>query len=232
MGVMNECNCHPSGVLPPKFPPQPPYWHYGFPPPPPGGCGYPPPSPSPVRPPYPYPHGCPPHHHVFDRKNMHLFLEERNNVGNSFIANVNVLALNLQVLQEVAAHLCEIIRVAYGLEDIQIVSDHIEYVNFLAKNVGAITALISQNSGLAFRFVTTVVLDQDVPEEYVVTFVDENAGYLPQSAMLLVNYNGADCRIGEQYEEVGDVGTLSNKVKILFPMRAGDEITFRVIAQC
>lgn len=234
MGDMHDCNCTPppSGGLPPKFHPMPPYWGYGFPPPPMGGC-MPPPPPAPHRPaPYPHVHGCPDHPHMLDPKHMHLFLEERNNKNNSFIANVNVVAANINSLNLVANHMCEIIRVAYGMEDIQMVSEHLEYVNFLAKNIGPITALISQNSGLAFRYTDTVVIDEPQDEQYVITFADEYAGYLPGSAMLLVSYNGADCRIGEQYEEVGDIGVLSNKVKMLFPLRAGDEITFRVIAQC
>lgn len=162
--------------------------------------------------------------------NMHLFLEENCNSKNSFIKNVNILAINVQALDTLASHICEIMNVSCCIESICAIANHLDYVNYIAKNIDTIIELIEQNSGKAFTFSTVVDIASDQPTNYVVTFADENAQYLPASGMLQVGYNGTECYIDDQYEEVGTIGVLSNKVKMLFPLRAGDQLSFKVYA--
>lgn len=175
------------------------------------------------------PRGCSCGHGITGRENMHLFLEENCNTKNSFIRNVNILALNINVLQNVFEHMCEIMTLACNMEALCMIANHIDYVNFIAKNIDSIISLVSQNSGMVFRMATKVVIAQDQPTDFIVTFNDEYASYLPSSNTLMVSYNGAECYLGEQYEEIGEYGTLSNKVKMLFPLREGDELLFRII---
>ena len=185
-----------------------------------------------VPPPIPSakPRGCGcGHKDITGRENMHLFLEEHCNSKNSFIRNVNILALNVNILQGVFEHICEIMALACNMESLCMIANHIEYVNFIAKNMDTVVSMVSQNTGLVYRMVDLVEIDRDQPEDYIVTFNDENASYLPFSNTLMVSYNGVECYLGEQYEEIGEYGVLSNKVKMLFPLRAEDQLLFRVI---
>lgn len=54
--------------------------------------------------------------------------------------------------------------------------------------------------------------------------------YYPGRGMLMVFFQGCALAIGKNFEEVGEVGTLSNRVRMQFDAAAGDEILFRVIA--
>lgn len=172
--------------------------------------------------------GCD-HKGIMGRENMHLFLEENCNSKNSFIRNVNILALNVHILQNVFEHLCEIMTLACNMESLCMIANHIEYVNFIAKNVDTIISLISQNTGKAFSFTCCMTVEQDQPTDCIITFNDENAAYLPFSDTLMVSYNGVECYQNLQFEEMGEYGVLSNKVKMLFPLREGDQLLFRVI---
>ena len=212
------------------------------------GCGTPPgPYPGYFAP-HPYPHGCamvppPPHPNpvgpcakfnhpdIMHPHNQHLFLEENPNQHNSFIRNVNLLSTHFDVLKVLADHICAILTVACRAGAIDMIADHIDYVNFIAKNVDTIISLISQNTGQVFRFTDTIVMDTDQPELYVITFNNEAARYLPGSNTLMVSYNGCECYKGEQFSEVGTIGELSNRVQMLFPLRKGDEIHFKIISQ-
>lgn len=173
--------------------------------------------------------GCDHHHGIMGRENMHLFLEENCNSKNSFIRNVNIVAMNMQLLQSVFEHMCEIMTLACNMEALCMIAHHIDYVNFIAKNVDTIIAMVSQNTGLAYSFTCLMTVEQDQPTDCVITFNDENASYLPFSDTLMVSYNGCECYRGTQFEEIGEYGVLSNKVKMLFPLREGDQLLFRVI---
>lgn len=176
------------------------------------------------------PRGCGCHHHdMIGRENMHLFLEENCNSKNSFIRNVNVLALNIHILQSVFEHMCEIMTLACNMESLCMIANHIDYVNFIAKNIDTIIAMVSQNTGLVFNMSCCVTIQQDQPTDCIITFNDENAAYLPFSDTLMVSYNGCECYRGHQFEEIGEYGVLSNKVQMLFPLREGDQLLFRVI---
>lgn len=176
------------------------------------------------------PRGCGyDHRGIMGRENMHLFLEENCNSKNSFIRNVNILALNVNILQGVFEHICEIMTLACNMESLCMIANHIDYVNFIAKNVDSVIALVSQNTGMAFSFTCCMTVEQDQPTDCIITFNDENAAYLPFSDTLMVSYNGVECYRDLQFEEMGEYGVLSNKVKMLFPLREGDQLLFRVI---
>lgn len=176
------------------------------------------------------PRGCScDHRGIMGRENMHLFLEKNCNSKNSFIRNVNILALNVNILQGVFEHICEIMALACNMESLCMIANHIDYVNFIAKNVDSIIALVSQNTGMTFSFTYCMTVEQDQPTDYIVTFNNENAAYLPFSNTLMVSYNGCECYKDSQFEEIGEYGVLSNKVKMLFPLREGDQLLFRVI---
>ena len=126
-------------------------------------------------------------------------------------------------------HMCEIMTLACNMEALCMIAHHIDYVNFIAKNIDTIIAMVSQNTGLAYSFTCLMTVEQDQPTDCVITFNDENASYLPFSDTLMVSYNGCECYRGTQFEEIGEYGVLSNKVKMLFPLREGDQLLFRVI---
>ena len=62
---------------------------------------------------------------ILDRFNRHLFLEDSDNTGNSFIANVN----------EVVDRKAQLDTVAAGIENINTVSEHIDKVDTVADNI-------------------------------------------------------------------------------------------------
>ena len=79
------------------------------------------------------------------------------------------------------------------------------------------------------KYIRMIVEDKDHKDRCMITFNDENASYLPFSDTLMVSYNGCECYRDLQFEEMGEYGVLSNKVKMLFPLREGDQLLFRVV---
>ena len=52
--------------------------------------------------------------------------------------------------------------------------------------------------------------------------------YISGANMMLVSYNGYICYPGEQYNETGAIGSLSSTIEILFDLKVGDSLGFRI----
>lgn len=54
--------------------------------------------------------------------------------------------------------------------------------------------------------------------------------YYPGRSMLRITYQNTVLARGRHYEEIGEIGTLSDSIRVLFDSRAGDEWSFWVVA--
>lgn len=52
--------------------------------------------------------------------------------------------------------------------------------------------------------------------------------YVVGTNQLMVSYNGTVCHVGEQFNEVGSNGSTSTQIQILFDLRVGDKLGFRI----
>lgn len=162
---------------------------------------------------------------MLDRHNEHLFLEKQDLNGNSFIANVNKTATNLDEIKKFNDYIEEgkiaelVEAVLVGIEEAGN-----KWLVQLQEVALALTAAKS-----AFNFATLVTIPEDIASGAEIELPDL-AQYTVGTHMLIVSYNGTTCYIGEQYEEIGKIGETSKKIRMLFDLRANDKIMFRVIA--
>lgn len=162
---------------------------------------------------------------LLDRGNKHLFLEKMNNKDNSFIANVNKAATGLDDIKKFNDYIeegkvAELVEAALvGIEE--------NGNKWLVQLQEVALALIAAKS--AFNFATLVTIPEDIASGAEIELPDL-AQYTVGTHMLMVSYNGTTCYIGEQYEEIGEIGETSKKIRMLFDLRANDKIMFRVIA--
>ena len=162
---------------------------------------------------------------MLDRHNEHLFLEKQDLNGNSFIANVNKTATNLDEIKKFNDYIEEgkiaelVEAVLVGIEEAG--------NKWLVQLQEVALALIAAKS--AFNFATLVTIPEDIASGAEIELPDL-AQYTVGTHMLMVSYNGTTCYIGEQYEEIGKIGETSKKIRMLFDLRANDKIMFRVIA--
>ena len=154
---------------------------------------------------------------LLNRNNKHLFLEKPDKSPNSFIANMNSLAKSFRGLtpEEVLA-----------LKDIPatIVSLGEEWKLILEE-----TALDLLTNASAFNTAIVTKITEDVPANSEIVLPDI-AKYVVGTNMLMLSYNGTVCYLGEQFEEIGEPHTDSNKIRILFDLRTDDILEFRIVA--
>lgn len=197
---------------------------------------------------------------ILAKKNRHLFLEEKNNVGNSFIANVNNIVDDLDNIDAVANDLGRIDTVADNIDNVNIVAENIDDINTTVENldkidqfndnlVGLLESLLEQlgEDGNAWLVRLTElgesILATTSAFNYAVTTtlmqdiasgatltLPEAMKYRVGTHMLIVSWNGTVCYIGDQYDEIGDFGEWSTTITMNVPLKAGDKIQFRVVA--
>lgn len=71
-------------------------------------------------------------------------------------------------------------------------------------------------------------LERDMGEGDLLDFPESVAGYFPGHHAVSLSWDGIDCGEGRQFEEVGEPGTRSRAVRLLFAARAGSEIAVRI----
>lgn len=154
---------------------------------------------------------------LLNKNNKHLFLEKPDKSPNSFIANMNSLSKSFRGLTS---------EDVLALKDIPatIVSTGEEWKLILEE-----TALDLLAGATAFNTAIVTKITEDVPANSEITLPDI-AKYVVGTNMLMLSYNGTVCYLGEQFEEIGEPHTDSNKIKILFDLRTDDVLEFRVIA--
>ena len=154
---------------------------------------------------------------LLNKNNKHLFLEKPDKSPNSFIANMNSLAKSFRGLtaEEVVA-----------LKDIPatIVSTGEEWKLILEE-----TALDLLAGATAFNTAVVTKITEDVPANSEIVLPDI-AKYVVGTNMLMLSYNGTVCYLGEQFEEIGEPHTDSNKIRVLFDLRTDDILEFRIVA--
>lgn len=162
---------------------------------------------------------------MLDRYNEHKFLEHQDLNENSFIANVNKAVNNIDEIKRFNDYIEEgevaklVEAVLVGIEE-----TGNKWSVQLQEVALALTAAKS-----AFNFATLVTIPEDIANGAEIELPDL-AQYTVGTHMLMVSYNGTTCYIGEQYEEIGEIGETSKKIRMLFDLRANDKIMFRVIA--
>lgn len=154
---------------------------------------------------------------LLNRNNKHLFLEEPDESNNSFIANINSLSKSFGGLTS---------EDVLALKDIPatIVSTGEEWKLILEE-----TALDLLAGATAFNTAIVTKITEDVPANSEIT-LPSIAKYIVGTNMLMLSYNGTVCYLGEQFEEIGESNTNSNKIKILFDLRTDDILEFRIVA--
>lgn len=154
---------------------------------------------------------------LLNKNNKHLFLEKPDKSPNSFVANMNSLAKFFRGLtsEEILA-----------LKDIPatIVSIGEEWKLILEE-----TALDLLASASAFNAAIVTKITENVPANSELVLPD-TAKYVVGTNMLMLSYNGTVCYLGEQFEEIGESHTDSNKIRILFDLRTDDILEFRIVA--
>ena len=162
---------------------------------------------------------------MLDRYNEHKFLEHQDLNENSFIANVNKTVTNIDEIKKFNDYIEEgevaklVEAVLVGIEEAGN-----KWLVQLQEVALALTAAKS-----AFNFATLVTIPEDIASGAEIELPDL-AQYIVGTHMLMVSYNGTTCYIGEQYEEIGEIGETSKKIRMLFDLRVNDKIMFRVIA--
>lgn len=154
---------------------------------------------------------------LLNKNNKHLFLEKPDKSNNSFIVNMNSLAKSFKGLTS---------EDVLALKDIPatIVSTGEEWKLILEEAVLDLLA-----GATAFNTAIVTKITEDVPANSEITLPD-TVRYVVGTNMLMLSYNGTVCCLGEQFEEIGEPHTDSNKIKILFDLRTDDVLEFRVIA--
>lgn len=154
---------------------------------------------------------------LLNKNNKHLFLEKPDKSPNSFVANMNSLAKSFRGLtsEEVLA-----------LKDIPatIVSLGEEWKLVLEETALDLLAGVS-----AFNTAIVTKITEDVPVNSEIVLPDI-AKYVVGTNMLMLSYNGTVCYLGEQFEEIGEPHTDSDKIRILFDLRTDDILEFRIVA--
>lgn len=162
---------------------------------------------------------------MLNKHNEHLFLEKQDLNENSFIANVNKAVGNLDTIKKFNEYI-ESEDISSMIEAvIENISDNGNY--WVVKLQEVANNLIASKS--AFNFAALVTIPEDIASGAEIELPDL-AQYIVGTHMLMVSYNGTTCYIGEQYEEIGEIGETSKRIRMLFDLRANDKIMFRVIA--
>lgn len=81
---------------------------------------------------------------ILDRHNRHLLTEESNNQGNSFIANVNKVADNVEDVKTVADNIEDVVAVGSRIDKIETIASNIEdiiKVAILKPSIEAVAAI-------------------------------------------------------------------------------------------
>lgn len=81
--------------------------------------------------------------------------------------------------------------------------------------------------------VATITLNSDIASESIINTPTVNGlvlSYIVGKDMLGISYNGTELYKDLQYEEVGNEGTASYRIKTLMPMYAGDQLCFKIMS--
>lgn len=80
-----------------------------------------------------------------------------------------------------------------------------------------------------FNTKVRVTLNADIEENSLYT-LPESLSYLVGRSQLFISGNGVFFYEGSQYNEVGDVGSVSTQVQFLQPLKSGDEVLFILLS--
>lgn len=90
-------------------------------------------------------------------------------------------------------------------------------------------------SGTAYNKEVTADITVETPANTYITLPVDSKGdqlmYRVGAAMIRMSYNGAQMYLGDQFDEVGIAGSISNQIKVNFDLEVGSRLNFFIISQ-